>query len=143
MTYTPGTILLDKYRIEALIGQGAFGDVYKVVHMRLNVPRAIKVLRHDAPGIGSTDYNSIQARFQLEAQLGATLNTPTPNHNLLQVHDLWIAEDLLLLEMEYAPGGNLAGLIKNNRQAGDLVPDRRSAADRRRGGLRAGGPACP
>jgi len=30
MPYHPGEIVLDKYRIEALIGQGAFGEVYRV-----------------------------------------------------------------------------------------------------------------
>ena len=87
MPYQPGDILLDKYRIEALIGQGAFGEVYKVTHLGLKVPRALKVLRKDAPGIGSSEYNDCRDRFQIEAQLGAQLNTPTPNPNLLQVHN--------------------------------------------------------
>jgi eukaryotic-like serine/threonine-protein kinase len=55
MTYTPGEILLEKYRVEALIGQGAFGEVYRVTHLSLNVPRALKVLRRDTPGVGSTE----------------------------------------------------------------------------------------
>lgn len=77
MTETPRNILLNKYRIERLLGRGAFGDVYLITHMALNVPRALKVLRRDAPGIGSTEFDQGQLRFQLEAQLGAQLNTPT------------------------------------------------------------------
>jgi serine/threonine-protein kinase len=104
MPYTPGDTLLDKYKIEALIGQGAFGDVYRVTHIALRSPRAIKLLRRDASGTGSTLYKDTQQRFQLEAQLGARLQTP----HLLQVHDLTLGEDLLILEMEYASGGNLS-----------------------------------
>ena len=102
MSYSPGDTLLDKYRIEAMIGQGAFGDVYRVMHINLKVPRAVKVLRRDAPGMGSTLYNNAQQRFLLEGQLGARLNSPLPNPHLLQVYDFIIREDVLLLEMEYA-----------------------------------------
>ena len=122
MTYSAGTILLDKYRIEALIGQGAFGDVYRVRHATLNVLRAIKVLRHDDLGIGSTIYTNVQQRFQLEGQLGAQLNTPVPNPHLLQVYDFIIREDLLILEMEYAAGGSLVERIQKTRETRSPFP---------------------
>ena len=53
MTYAPGDILLAEYRIEALLGTGSFGEVYLVTNLGLNVRRAIKVLRHDAPGLAA------------------------------------------------------------------------------------------
>jgi serine/threonine protein kinase len=31
--FNNGEILLDKYRIEALLGQGAFAEVYRVTHL--------------------------------------------------------------------------------------------------------------
>ena len=118
MSYSPSDILFDKYRIEALIGQGAFGDVYRVTHLALRVTRAVKILRRDAPGMGSTLYNNAQQRFMLEGQLGARLKNPY----LLQIYDFIIREDVLLLEMEYAPGGSLAEKLEKLKADGALLP---------------------
>ena len=122
MSYQIGEILLDKYRIEALLGQGAFGDVYSATHLTLNVRRAIKVLRHDAPGVGSSMYNNAGQRFQLEAQLGAQLNSQGANPHLLQVYDFINTSDLLLLEMEYAPGGSLAERLRQAKANATPIP---------------------
>ncbi len=122
MTYAPGDILLAEYRIEALLGTGSFGEVYLVTNLGLNVRRAIKVLRHDAPGIGSKDFNEGRKHFQLEAHLGAMLNSSTINPHLLQVHSFKAMDELLLLEMEYAPGGNLQEKLKTFRERGENMP---------------------
>ena len=34
-SYSPGDTLLDKYIIQSLLGQGAFGEVYLVTHLML------------------------------------------------------------------------------------------------------------
>ena len=122
MSYQPGDLLLDKYRIEKTLGQGAFGEVYLVTHLRLNVPRAIKVLRKDLPGWGVHDYENARNRFRLEAQLGAQLNIPVANPHLLQVQSYEEQAELLLLEMEYAPGGNLQEKLKTFRERGENMP---------------------
>ena len=122
MPYQPGDILYGKYRIESLLGAGAFGDVYRVTHLELNVLRALKIMRHDAPGIGSSDFNNCTARFKFEAQLGAKLNTPTPHPNLLQVHDFKADGDLLVLEMEYASGGSLLEWMQRYKDGQKTIP---------------------
>jgi formylglycine-generating enzyme required for sulfatase activity len=122
MPFVNGDVLLDKYRIERLLGQGAFGEVYLVTHLALGVPRAIKILRRDAPGVGNGDYQDVESRFRLEAQLGARLNSPSPHPHLLQVHDLHLAEDLLLLEMEFASGGDLSRRMQQAAKAGQIFP---------------------
>ncbi|MBC8333557.1 MAG: protein kinase, partial [Anaerolineae bacterium] len=107
MPYQPGDTLLNKYRIEALIGRGAFGEVYRVKNLKLNVIRAIKILRRDAPGLGSQGFDEYVYRFQLEAQLGAKLNQDNAQPRLLQVHSFDPDGDLMILEMDYASGGSL------------------------------------
>ena len=121
MPYEPGDILNNKYRIEKLIGQGAFGEVYLVTNLTLRARRALKVLKRVTPGIGKHDYSEFQKSFKLEAQLGAMLNTPT-HPNLLQVHDLVQDGDMFLLEMEYVPGGDLEKRIHPEVGKNQVLP---------------------
>ena len=110
MPYNPGdTLFSNKYRVEKYIDRGSFGEVYCVT--RLRVRRAIKLLRRDAPGVGSEDYLKAAERFQFEAELGAMLNHP----NVIRVYDLEDQDGMLGLVMEYAPGGSLADKLKDGR----------------------------
>ena len=79
---------------------------------------AIKVLRHDAPGIGSGGDGRYRERFLQEAQLGKRLNQP----NVVRVDDFSEDAGVLYLEMEYAPGGSLADRLAHGREAGQLMP---------------------
>ena len=108
MAYKTGDTLLNKYRIERLLGRGGFAEVYLATHLELDVPRALKVLRKDAPGLGSRDLEDFNKRFQLEAQLGAMFDHP----NLVRVYDFERDADTLILVMEYCPGGSLADRLK-------------------------------
>jgi len=109
MPFTPADTLFNKYRVEKYIDRGSFGEVYCVT--RLRVRRAIKLMRRDAPGVGSTDCRKAAERFQFEAELGARLNHP----NIIRVYDLEDQDDMLGLVMEYAPGGSLADKLKDGR----------------------------
>ena len=74
--------------------------------------RALKILRHDAPGVGSTEFADYAQRFQLEAQLGAKLNNQP---HVIQVYDFERDGENVILVMEYASGGSLADRIDKAR----------------------------
>ena len=119
MPYQPGDILLDKYRIEDLLGQGAFSDVYRVTFLPLNQPRALKILRRE--GVTADEFARAQERFMLEAQVGGQLNSPNPNPYLLMIYEPVLNETLAGLVMEYAPGGNLARRIQQSREQANPI----------------------
>ena len=118
MLYQPKDILFNKYRIVALIGRGAFAEVYRATHLALNVTRALKILRKNAPGLGNTEYSDFQTRFQLEAQLGAKLDHP----NIIRVHDFEQDDETIILVMEYAQAGSLAERLEWVREHDEQIP---------------------
>ena len=116
--YQPNDIILNgKYRIEKLLGTGAFGEVYLATHVELNIKRAVKVLHRNMPGAGTSVYTEYLERFRQEAQIGARLT----HENLVQVHDFEQAEDSLHLVMEYAPGGSLGEKLEKAQKAGHPI----------------------
>ncbi|MBC8507278.1 MAG: protein kinase [Anaerolineales bacterium] len=112
MVIEKGDILLGKYRVERLIGRGAFAEVYLAMHLELNSLRALKILRRDQPGLGEILFDEYQQRFRLEAQLGAQID----HHNVIRVYDFDRQGGMLVLVMEFAPGGSLQDRLKNTDQ---------------------------
>ena len=102
----PNAIILNTYQVERLLGKGAFGEVYLAQHIKLKVPRALKILRHDAMGVGSTLYRDAHERFEQDAQLGAMLEQEHLNEHIIKVFDYQEENDVerLMLVMEYAAG---------------------------------------
>ncbi len=118
MTFTPGDILLGKYRIDRFIGAGAFAEVYQATHLRLNAVYALKVLRRDESGLGSSEYGRWVERFRQEARLGAGLKSAY----IVPVYDYEEQDDLLILRMDYLPGGSLADRLQKLKDQGRQMP---------------------
>ena len=74
----PGT-RFGPYQVQAPLGAGGMGEVYRARDTRLNRDVAIKVL----PGSLSGDAGRLQ-RFEQEARAASALNHP----NILVVHDI-------------------------------------------------------
>jgi len=109
--FKPGTILLDKYLITKFIGRGGFAEVYQARHISLKLWRALKIVSRKHQRLSSTQIDRIVARFRLEAQLGASLNSPF----IVRVHDFdetQAQKGLYVLVMEFMPGGSLQERLK-------------------------------
>jgi serine/threonine protein kinase len=68
-----GTVLQNEYRVDAVIGEGGFGVVYRGIHLGLEQPIAIKVLK----GLELEDrrmQETLFAKFKDEAKLLYTLS---------------------------------------------------------------------
>jgi serine/threonine-protein kinase len=104
------------YQVEAVVGRGGMGIVYKAQHLRLNRPVALKMLLAGA-------YAGLQERerFIREAESVASLR----HANLVQVYDVGEHDGRPYFTMEYVEGGSLAqkllGTPQPIRQAAALV----------------------
>jgi hypothetical protein len=95
----PGTVLDGKYRLDAKIGAGGFGTVYRGFHLPLQRPVAVKLLK---PGGG--DMLSNVARFRQEGIAACRLTHP----NAVNVLDFGVAGSVAYLVMELLEGRSLA-----------------------------------
>jgi eukaryotic-like serine/threonine-protein kinase len=88
---------LGPYRIEAQIGAGGMGVVYRALDTKLNRPVAVKLLSDDWADAAS------RRRFQREAQMASSLNHP----HILTVHDAGDVDGRQYLVTEFVDGGTL------------------------------------
>ena len=96
LTELVGQILDGRYRIEALLGHGGMGAVYRATHVHLEQRVAIKVLRPHLAG------DPVAARrFAREAKATYQLSTP----HAVDVADFGVTEGgLVYMAMEYLDG---------------------------------------
>ncbi len=80
-----GVILDGKYRLDAKIGVGGFGSVYRATHLNLNRPVAVKVLHHN---VHNTTPENLE-RFRQEGVSACSVSHP----NAVAVLDFSITQD--------------------------------------------------
>lgn len=97
------------YRVEALLGHGGMGVVYRAWHVRLNRAVALKMLL-----AGPYARPGERERFQREAEAVAALGHP----NIVQIYDIGDVEGRPFFTMELVEGGNLDEQIQGAPQPG-------------------------
>lgn len=98
-----GTIVVGKYRIEAILGKGGMGTVYRAFHLALEEDVAIKVLQPSA----AVDEETVQ-RFLREAQSVVKLKS----EHVARVLDIGAFEnDLPFMVMEFLQGADLGQMV--------------------------------
>ena len=110
--FLPGTLLLDRYRIVALLGKGGMGEVYRADDLILGQSVALKFLPESA-----SHNEQLLVRFRNEVRTARRVSHP----NVCRVYDLGEAEGHTFLSMEYVDGEDLTSLL---RRIGRLPHDK-------------------
>nr|WP_246137773.1 serine/threonine-protein kinase [Myxococcus llanfairpwllgwyngyllgogerychwyrndrobwllllantysiliogogogochensis] len=106
-----GLTIAQKYRVEALIGEGGMGRVFRARQISLDKVVVLKVLRHTL----LSDERTV-ARFQREAKAASRLN----HRNSISVLDFGQAEDgALFIAMEYVAGQDLHQILSREWPLGE------------------------
>ena len=127
MTLRPDSRLgtgLGPYRIEAVIGRGGMGVVYRAEQTRLGRKVALKVL---APNL--LDDEAFRARFIRESQMAAAIDHP----NIIPIYEAGEIEGAFFLAMRYVEGTDLETRLRSGplepREAVQLLAQVASALD--------------
>jgi eukaryotic-like serine/threonine-protein kinase len=100
-----GRVIAGKFRIEALVGSGAMGTVYRARHLALKKNVAIKVMKVH----GASD-RRYAARFKREANAASRLDHP----NSIRLLDFGQEPDgLLYIAMEFLEGRDLGYVLSH------------------------------
>ena len=94
---------IGKYVATDIIGRGGSSIVYKGVHAGLNMPVAIKMMRHDM--VMNSDFLT---NFRNEAKFIASLN----HENIIRVYDIEERFKTVFIIMEHLEGDSLRDLLK-------------------------------
>ncbi|MFT4108688.1 serine/threonine-protein kinase [Propionicimonas sp.] len=94
--------LIGAYRVDAEIGHGGMGIVYRATQLTLNRPVALKIVD---PRLAADA--SFVDRFSREASILASLDSP----HIIQIFDHGSVDDCLYLAMQYVAGGDVSQLV--------------------------------
>jgi serine/threonine-protein kinase len=99
----PGDVIGEKYRIDALIGQGGVGDVFQAQHLELDERVAIKFLKTE-----SMSDKSVVARFVREAKAAVSIKS----EYVASVFDVGVLQTgAPYMVMEYLEGKDLGDIL--------------------------------
>jgi serine/threonine-protein kinase len=102
-----------KYRLEGVVGTGAFGTVFRAVHVDVGRKFAVKVL--DIPGEYADRAERFKTRFLREARILGQLDHP----NAVQVYDFGEYEGKPYFVMEFVEGRTLGDALHSEGPLGE------------------------
>ncbi len=107
-----GQLLDGRYRIDALLGEGGMGAVYKAVDVGLARQVAVKAM-HDHLARRDT----FRQRFSQEAQAAARLD----HKSIVPIYDFKSTPELMYIVMAFVPGLNLRSALRKMRERGGWI----------------------
>ncbi len=103
-----GQVVAGRYKVLGRVGHGGMGVVFRVEHVVMGKPMALKVLH---PRYGSSPH--AVRRFEREAWAASSLEHP----NICMVTDFGTSEDgLLFIAMEHLKGADLFDVLRDVRR---------------------------
>ncbi len=116
-TWQRGDVVLDKYVVEEVIGDGGMGTVVRAVHRELGIPVALKFLKR-----AWLQQGEVLARFSREARAAVKLK----GEHVARVLDVGkTADGVPFMVMEYLEGEDLGTVMKRGpaplRDAADWI----------------------
>lgn len=106
MGVLPGDVIVGKYRVERILGQGGMGIVVAAVHIHLDERVAIKLLRPEGAAKGEA-----AERFMREARAAVKIKS----QHVAKVLDVGVmADGLPYMVMEYLEGRDLGEELDRN-----------------------------
>src|SRR5512145_243801 len=113
-----GSILSERYRLDALLGEGGMGRVYAAEHVMMRKKLAVKILHRELTAVPE-----VVKRFEREAMAAANIEHP----NVAAATDFGkLPDGSVFMVMEYVEGRNLRDEIA----AGPMSVDRATAIAR-------------
>ena len=106
---TTGTLFAGRYQIIEELGRGGMGRVYRALDKKLNEEVALKLVRPEI----AADRSALE-RFHTELKLARRISHP----HVGRMYELMEEKGSHFITMEYVPGQDLRGLI---RQTGQLT----------------------
>ncbi|HZH43818.1 MAG TPA: serine/threonine-protein kinase, partial [Lysobacter sp.] len=103
----PGTVLAGRFRIEALLGVGGMGVVYRALDEALQVPVALKLLRPEL-----AHRPEAFERFRQELLLARQVSSP----HVVRIHDIAQHDGRWLISMDFIDGEPLDRRLDRERQ---------------------------
>jgi hypothetical protein len=108
---TPGATFA-RYRVEALVGRGGMGVVYRATDLSLERPVALKLI---APELAKDE--RFRARFLKEPRVAASLDHPS----VVPIYEAGEWDGQLYLAMRYVEGSDLRSVLERDEE---LSPER-------------------
>lgn len=104
---------IDHYRLEAMLGDGGMGTVYRAYDLNLERPVALKIMH---PHYARRP--EFRARLKQEAKTLASLDHPS----IVRVLDYGENHELAYIAMEYISGGSLRAHLQRLQQRQQFLP---------------------
>jgi serine/threonine-protein kinase len=106
-SFAEGTVVAERYRLLARLGNGAMGEVWKAEHLSLRSLFALKLIDPALLDIGAAR-EELFARFEREAQASAQLQSP----HVVQVTDHGLDRGIPYIAMELLQGETLGARLE-------------------------------